>query len=80
MLSVAGNKNTNKNLLHFQVSVHHVGKSGQELKQRPWRKKAPHGSLTICLILARTTSPVQLDESNFSVEVSSSQIILAVLN
>lgn len=38
LLSVAGTKNTDKHILHVQVTVHHVGKSGQELKQTPWRK------------------------------------------
>lgn len=29
LLSVAGTKNTDKHILHVQVTVHHVGKSGR---------------------------------------------------
>lgn len=34
--------------LHFQMTVHHSGKSEQELMQKPWRDAARWPTHTLC--------------------------------
>lgn len=72
-------------LILILILVHHEGKSGQELKQRPWRHAAywcaqllfPHQPI---IKKMPTAMPTVQSDTVFSVCLSSSPVALACVN